>query len=65
MRQFARDHPPRDDADDLTARRQRRVGQDAHQPNIAAAIDERQLALGQDGAAVPGGGGVFRQRAGA
>ena len=61
--QFAGDHPARDNADDLAPCRQRCVGENAHQPDVPAAIDDRQPALGQDRAAVPGRRGIFRQRA--
>ena len=65
MRQVARDHVPRDHADDLAARGQSRVRHDAHQTNLPAAIDDRQVASGQYRAATAGGGGVLRQRTGA
>ena len=39
----------RDDADDLAAGGQRGVGDDAHQPDVAAAVDDADAGLGQVG----------------
>jgi len=64
MPQFARHHPVRDHANDLAARRQRRIGQDAHQPDISAAINNRHSPRRQGRAAMPGCGGIFRPRPG-
>ena len=64
MRQFARDHPPGDDADDFPARGEGGISHNAHQPDIPAAVHQRQAALGEDSAAFPGRSGIFRQRAG-
>ncbi len=65
MTQFAGDHAARDDADHLAAGGESGVGQDAHEADVTAAIDDGEAALGEDGAAAPGGGGIFGQGAGA
>ena len=47
--QLAIDQPARDDADDLAAGRQRRVGDGAHHADAAAAVDDADPALGEPG----------------
>ena len=47
MREFARDEGVRDDAGHLAAGLERRVGEHAHQPDVAAAVDEADLTCGQ------------------
>jgi len=49
MVMFARAQRFGDDADDLTSRRAGRIGDHAHQPDGAAAIDEADAALRQQG----------------
>ncbi len=64
MGDFLQGEKFRDDADDAAACRQCRIGQCAHQPDIAAAIDQGQAAsgegfahgLGRSGVSGPGAG---------
>src|SRR5881296_522732 len=44
VRELFRGERPRDHADDLDARRQRRVGEHAHEPDGAAAVDDAEPA---------------------
>ena len=47
--QLAVDEAARDDADDLAAGRQRRVGEGAHHADPTAAVDDADPALGEPG----------------
>ncbi|MCY1168637.1 hypothetical protein D9M73_86370 [compost metagenome] len=47
MRHLGIDQSLRDDADHFAARRHRRIGHRAHQPQPTAAIDEADAPLGQ------------------
>ena len=53
MGELAIDQPARDHADDLAARLERRVGDRAHQPDPAAAVDDADPACGQTAADRP------------
>lgn len=48
VRQLAIDEHLRDDADDLAARGKSRVGQHAHQADVAAAIDQSDAPLAEE-----------------
>ena len=65
--QLAIDEPARDHADDLAARSQGRIGQGAHQPDPAAAVDDPDAALREARPDGPGQREVARRppRAGA
>ena len=60
--ELARDERLRDDADGLAAPLEHRVGDDAHEPDGAAAVDQPELARDQLGAEAPGRVGVGRAR---
>ncbi len=42
------------DADDFPAGRQRRIREGAHQPRLAAAVDQGELSLGDQATGLPG-----------
>jgi ATP-binding cassette, subfamily B, bacterial len=60
VRELALDERLRDDADHLTARRERPVRDRAHQADLAAAVDEPEPARGRRRAECPRGGGICR-----
>jgi hypothetical protein len=49
VRHLEVDQELRDDADDLAAGRQGRVGQEAHEPDAPAAVDEAHAGTGDEG----------------
>src|SRR5262247_2068678 len=63
VRELARNERLRDDSDRFAAGLEHRVGDDAHQPDGAAAVDQPELARDQLGAEAPGRGGIGRPRA--
>ncbi len=64
MGDFAIDHSLRDDADDMPAGRESRVGDGAHQADAGAAVDHVKPALGKQAADAAGGIEINRIAAG-